>query len=102
MFFDQDITILKRDDWTVDRVLKEGHNDVASIVVWSPNGKYLASVGLEKQVLIWDLSTNETLNYYKHDTFISSISWSFTENALAIVFVFGCPHLKLILFVGLE
>lgn len=84
----EDVTILNRTSWTVERILKNGHSKPSTILSWSPNGKYLASVGLDKQVLIWDLSTNESLHAYKHETFICSLSWNPTANALAIVILF--------------
>jgi chromosome transmission fidelity protein 4 len=58
------------------------------MVAWSPNGYYLATVGIDKQILIWDLSpksNRENIQGQKLDSIICGISWHPKSNALAVI-----------------
>eukprot|EP01119_Soliformovum_irregulare_P013212 TRINITY_DN349_c0_g2_i1.p1 TRINITY_DN349_c0_g2~~TRINITY_DN349_c0_g2_i1.p1 ORF type:complete len:930 (-),score=358.03 TRINITY_DN349_c0_g2_i1:46-2835(-) len=87
--FGNDIRVLDRDTWKISYILKDGHSKPVSLISWSPNGNYLASSGLDNQVLIWNISTKESLHSYKHDSFISGLSWSPKTNAIAMIDVCG-------------
>ncbi len=96
-----EIRCIERDLWSTVFTLKGGHNKVCdiffvlwpiwqpvSLLSWSPNGYYLASVGIDYQIVIWDLSPKskrETLERYKHDSLLSGIAWHPKANKLAVV-----------------
>jgi WD40 repeat protein len=47
--------------WAEKPKTLEGHNNAVACVVFSPDGKRMASVGDDRLVKIWDPSTGETL-----------------------------------------
>ncbi|TMD69802.1 MAG: hypothetical protein E6I91_01215, partial [Chloroflexi bacterium] len=54
-----------------------GHTDAVESVVWSPNGKLIASAGDDKTVQVWDASTGKSLLTYKgHNGVVQSVAWS--------------------------
>jgi WD40 repeat protein len=80
-----DIHLLERGTWKQFISLKGEHTQTATIVSWSPNGKYLASSGLDFQVLIWNLTSKQVISRIKCDQELSGIRWSPTTNMIALV-----------------
>lgn len=56
-----------------------------NVVAFSPNGRYLATTGLDNQVMIWDLSSKETIHRCKTENVISGLAWNPKANTLAMV-----------------
>ncbi len=57
----------------------EGHEKKVIAMAWSPDGKYIASVGEEKAVLLWDAVKGDKVRLsgaILHDQSISCIVWS--------------------------
>jgi len=84
-----EIRCLERDSWKISFVLKGGHSKPITMVCWSSNGRYLASIGLDAQLMIWDIGSKETLHRYQHDALIASISWNPRTNAIALIDIYG-------------
>ena len=46
-------------------------------MAWSPNGKYIASGGVDTTVQVWDATTGTRINSFTgHSKAVESVSWS--------------------------
>jgi serine/threonine protein kinase len=54
-----------------------GHSDEVHAVVWSPDGKHIASGSHDKTVQVWDASTGANVFTYRgHSSFVNAVAWS--------------------------
>eukprot|EP00043_Microstomoeca_roanoka_P017979 m.189568 g.189568 ORF g.189568 m.189568 type:complete len:1080 (+) comp16746_c1_seq1:144-3383(+) len=62
-----------------------GHEAPVSSCKWSPDGRYLASVSVDGQILIWEASTRQSVSSFRHPRglCITSIAWHPHEDELA-------------------
>ena len=57
--------------------LCKGHRSRATAVIWSPDGKRLASASYDKTVRIWDATNGNTLLTYRgHTERVNALAWS--------------------------
>ncbi|KAI9218265.1 WD40-repeat-containing domain protein [Blastocladiella britannica] len=64
-----------KEAWRVQRILT-GHKDEVSDLAWSPCGKYLASVGTDQRLRVWDCSTGEIIGSAQHHTeLVQGVAW---------------------------
>jgi WD40 repeat protein len=55
----------------------EGHSERILALAWSPDGKYLASAGEDRTVLIWEIATGRSVHRYGgHLAPITALAWS--------------------------
>ena len=54
-------------------------------MAWSPNGSYIASVGKDRTVVIWDTANQSDVIKYENTNAVSGVAWHPYENELALV-----------------
>ncbi|KAE9463945.1 hypothetical protein C3L33_04174, partial [Rhododendron williamsianum] len=69
--------------------LRGDHVQRICFLSWSPNGKYMATSGLDRQVLIWDVDQRLDIDRQKFDDVICCMAWKPTGNALAVIDAMG-------------
>ncbi len=61
-----------------------GLSNVVSAVVWSPDGKRIASGSTDKTVQVWDATTGKNAyTYREHTATVFVVKWSPTEPHIA-------------------
>ncbi|KAJ3091672.1 hypothetical protein HK102_013860 [Quaeritorhiza haematococci] len=82
----RDIVILQRRNWEPAYTFDAEVNSNVSAVSWSPNGVYLACIGVRKELAVWrlgqDKSQKELVTRYEHTCRITGLSWHPKENEL--------------------
>ena len=54
-----------------------GHHNAVSAVVWSPDGKRIASASYDKTVQVWDAATGHLFFTYRgHTNWVTAVAWS--------------------------
>jgi hypothetical protein len=74
--------------WDADRLREvatfPGHAPEAKAICWSPDGRRLASGGLDHRVRVWDLATGrETATLSGHTDWVMGVSWTSDGHRLA-------------------
>lgn len=78
----RDVAIISRDDWKTVRLLQSGHGGDITDVIWSPNGDYIATSGMDNRVILWDAESQVILCRYSHQDVIS-LTWHPSANVLS-------------------
>lgn len=69
--------------------LRGDHAQPICFFSWSPNGKYMATSSLDRQVLIWNVGKKQDIDRQKFDDRICCMAWKPIGNALALIDVMG-------------
>lgn len=73
----RDTTLLNETDFGDPLWIFKGHAGTITSVVFSPNGKMLASGGVDQRVRLWDLTTGEHLHTFSdHTSKISAVAFA--------------------------
>src|SRR6266446_3974968 len=61
-----------------------GHRDGVQAVVWSPDGKHIASASLDTTVQVWDATDgSHVFTYHGHIDHVLNLAWSPDGKSLA-------------------
>ncbi|KAI9293128.1 WD40 repeat-like protein [Neoconidiobolus thromboides FSU 785] len=80
------VRLLKGDSLVLYKDIATNQNNKISLCEFSPNGKFVASVGLDNYVTIYNLEseTPENIFSYQNDTKVTGLDWSPKDNTLCI------------------
>jgi len=61
----------------IEPVVQQGHNSWVASVVYSPDGRFIASVSWDSTIKIWDADTGKLIRTLKgHSWFVNSVAYS--------------------------
>ncbi|KAJ2782167.1 DNA polymerase alpha accessory factor Mcl1 [Coemansia javaensis] len=80
---DHAVRLLERGSWTVAAELGGKHAKMITHVAWSANSKYLASVGLDCQVVVWDVAARAAILSHTSAEPLCQVDWNPQANMLA-------------------
>jgi chromosome transmission fidelity protein 4 len=79
-----DFQIMSRDDWSMQRTFKDGHNSDISAAAWSPNGALLVTTGINRKLVLWDAKSQTIIKTYDDArATILAMQWHPKDNTLA-------------------
>ncbi|KAF7727677.1 hypothetical protein EC973_007232 [Apophysomyces ossiformis] len=76
------IHIYSRTIWKEAYTLANGHIDDVITIAWSPNGHYLASTGVDNQLIIWSTSKRSIVRRYYTAVQCTGVAWHPMSNEL--------------------
>ncbi|KAJ1941482.1 WD repeat and HMG-box DNA binding-domain containing protein 1, partial [Kickxella alabastrina] len=80
---DNSIKLVERNTWEPSVSLGGKHTKMITSVSWSSNSRYLASVGLDCQVVVWDVSARKSISTFKSTSTLCQVDWNPRANMLA-------------------
>ncbi|KAI8323218.1 hypothetical protein GQ54DRAFT_332692 [Martensiomyces pterosporus] len=80
---DNSIKLVERSSWDVTASLAGVHSKTISHLAWSSNSRYIASVGLDSKVVVWDVSARKSILSQTTATTPCQVDWNPRCNMLA-------------------
>jgi chromosome transmission fidelity protein 4 len=75
---------MSRDDWSLQKVFKDGHNSDISAAAWSPNGALLVTTSINRKLVLWDAKSQTIIKTYDDArATILAMQWHPKDNTLA-------------------
>jgi chromosome transmission fidelity protein 4 len=75
---------MSRDDWTMQKVYRGGHNSDVTAAAWSPNGALLVTTDVNRKLVLWDARSQSILKTYDDArAAILAIQWHPKDNTLS-------------------
>lgn len=80
-----EIAVYSRDSWLEETRIAHpaGHDNAITAIRWSPNGRYIASTGLDNKLVIWDVAAREPVASHRIDG-ASAIAWHPSANTVSV------------------
>ncbi|KAJ1829288.1 DNA polymerase alpha accessory factor Mcl1 [Coemansia sp. RSA 2599] len=80
---DHAIRLIERNLWGSTASLSGVHTKMVTCVAWSSNSRYLASVGLDGIVAVWDVRARKTIVTHRTNAALCQVAWNPRANMLA-------------------
>ncbi|KAJ2808789.1 DNA polymerase alpha accessory factor Mcl1 [Coemansia guatemalensis] len=80
---DHSVKLLERGSWELSATLGGRHTKMVTHVSWSANGRYVASVGLDGQVAVWDVAARKAILTHTGANPLCQVDWNPRGNMLA-------------------
>ncbi|KAJ2743084.1 DNA polymerase alpha accessory factor Mcl1, partial [Coemansia sp. BCRC 34301] len=80
---DNSIKLVERNNWDVSALLAGRHTNTICHLAWSSNSKYLASVSLDCQVVVWDVAARKAILSHVNANALCQVDWNSQGNMLA-------------------
>ncbi|KAJ2392598.1 DNA polymerase alpha accessory factor Mcl1, partial [Coemansia sp. RSA 2603] len=77
------VRIVARNSWAVAGSLGGEHSDMITCVAWSGSGRYVASVGLDGVVAVWDVQARRAVATRRTGAKLCQVAWNARANMLA-------------------
>ncbi|CAG8599059.1 11847_t:CDS:10 [Ambispora gerdemannii] len=61
--------------WKYETIFKDAHTKAICVLQWSHNGKYLATAGLDSQLNVWEVKSQQPSWRYRTETPVTSLVW---------------------------
>ncbi|KAJ1870492.1 DNA polymerase alpha accessory factor Mcl1 [Coemansia sp. RSA 990] len=90
---DHVIKLVERGTWQVASELGGHHTGMITYVSWSSNSKYIVSVGLDGQVVVWDVGTRSVVLSHSNSGPLCQVDWNPCGNMLAFTDCAGAMYI---------
>ncbi|KAJ2883435.1 DNA polymerase alpha accessory factor Mcl1, partial [Coemansia asiatica] len=80
---DHAIRLVERNLWESTGSLSGVHSKMVTCVAWSANSRYLASVGLDGIVAVWDARARKNIAAHRTNAALCQVAWNPRANMLA-------------------
>ncbi|KAI9500951.1 WD40-repeat-containing domain protein [Coemansia spiralis] len=80
---DHSIKLVERGSWEIAASFAGTHSKMITYLAWSSNSKYIASVGLDKNVVIWDVAARKSILSHLCSSTPCQVEWNPCNNMLA-------------------
>ncbi|KAJ1729167.1 DNA polymerase alpha accessory factor Mcl1 [Coemansia biformis] len=90
---DHAIKLVERGSWEVAAELGGKHTKMITHVSWSANSKYIASVGLDSQAVVWDVGARKAIQSHTAANALCQVDWNPRGNILAFTDCLGALYI---------
>lgn len=90
---DHSIKLVKRGDWDTSASLSGKHTNMVTHMAWSSNSRYLATIGLDNQVIVWDVAARKSILTHSIPNSPCQIDWNPRGNMLAFADSMGAMYI---------
>ncbi|KAJ2659787.1 DNA polymerase alpha accessory factor Mcl1 [Coemansia sp. RSA 1200] len=80
---DHSIKLVERNSWEVSASLGGTHSKTVTHLAWSSNSRYIASIGLDNKVVVWDVAARKPILTHNSANDLCQVEWNPCGNMLA-------------------
>ncbi|KAJ2724668.1 DNA polymerase alpha accessory factor Mcl1 [Coemansia sp. Benny D115] len=90
---DNSVKLVERNTWEVAVSLAGKHTQQITGLAWSSNSRYLTTVGLDRQVVVWDVSARKAILSHTSNNLLCQVDWNPCANVLVFTDDTGALHI---------